>query len=620
MKFVKILICFSTLVFLGLTSFLVKGDAVKAEEIHKEERYVGASGLTQGEAIPVSSSKKWITKKISGEHNGYYFSIKIKSSSVVTLNVKNTLNDEEVISFRNIMSDDAVTENISGNSSKKYTFYVEPGNYTVYCGRYDRNDSGSVSLKCQWKDSNTPKDEVDNDTAEKAGDISNVRKPFPAMLAIGDTGDFYKISFSNRELKGVRIKNSVADSTRVNIYVGNGDALETLEQYVMKKGEVYVCPISKEQGTIYIEITGTQNGKYTLSPVWNVTSDSIKIIGKNITVYEGETKKVITKVTPANADEDSYYIESSNKKIVGIASNKAITGCKAGTAKITIHYGRDYNETGRVYKHKIVCNVKVAKADIKKITPKDKSVSLKKGGKYTCKVTVSPKGADKRDLVFRSSNKKIATVNQKGIITAVSPGKAVITISNVNKPKVKAEVTVNVEHYINSVYISNTSLKLKPGGKSTLSASVSPSGTKYGTVRWSSSNTGVVTVDQNGAVKAVGVGTAVITVTSTENPSAMASCKVTVEKKKKEEEKAEVEGIEISQSSAVVTQGGTVTLSASLKPSNASGTVSWSVADTSIATISSNGNEVKITGVKFGTTYLTASIGGIKKSVSVTVQ
>lgn len=623
MKFRKTFICFAALILFGLTAGLLREGAVNAQDIRDEERYVGASGATQGEAIPLKSSTKWRTGIIEGERSGYYYSIEVKNSSIVTLNVKNTLSGEEVISFRDIMSDAVITENIAGGSSKKYTIYIEPGKYAIYCGRYNRDDSGKVSLKCQWKDSQTPKDIVDNDTVEKAVDISDVKKSFPAMLALGDAGDFYKISFSNRELREIKIKNSVADSTRINIYDGSSGTLENINQHIMKKGEVYSYPITLEHGPIYIEVTGTQNGKYTLQPVWNITSNSIKVTGKNIIIYEGETKKVITKVTPANADEDSYYIESSNKKIVGIASNKSITGCKNGKAKITIHYGRDYNETGKVYRHKIVCNVTVKKADIKKITPNTNSVSLDKGKKYTLKVAVTPKRADKRDLVYKSSNKKIATVTQKGVITAVSPGKAVITISNINKPKVNATVTVNVEHIIKNVYISQTSLTLRPGKTEKLSASVSPSGTKYGTVKWSSSNTGVVTVDQYGNVTAVGTGNAVITVTSTENPSAKASCSVTVKKKKikdkDKDEKIEVEEIEISQNGAVLTQGGSVTLSAVLKPSGAEGTVSWSIADSSIATISASGNSVTITGQKFGTTYLTASIGEVKKSVSITV-
>lgn len=611
MNFKKTLVCLGAIIILGLTASPAKVDFVNAEEI-SEERYVGATGETQGDAIPITSSSKWRTKKINAANGGYYYSIKIKNSSIVTLNVKNTLDDGETISFRNPMSDDAVfMENITGKS-KKYTFYVEPGTYVIYCGRYNRDDSGKVSIKCQWKNADMPKDTVNNDTAEGAVDISNVKKAFPGMLALGDKGDFYKISFSNRELKGVKIKNQVANSTRINVYDGSGGTLEAIGQHIMKKGETYTCPVTTEQGPVYIEVTGTDNGKYLLSPIWNVTSNSVKVIGKNITIYEGETKKVITAVSPKNADEDSYYIESSNKNIVGVASNKSITGCKAGTAKITIHYGRDYNETGRVYKHKIVCNVKVSKMAIKKITPNNPTVNLDKGKTYTCKVTISPKGASK-DIVYKSSDAKVATVSQKGVIKGITPGKAVITISSADNPKVKATVTVNVGYIIKSVSVSKKTLKLVPGKNATLKAGVSPSNTKYG-VTWSSSNTSVATVNQNGVVTAVSNGKAVITVTSNENPNAKASCSVTVGK-----EKIDVENIEISGGN-VVAQGETITLSAVLKPNGAEGTISWSIADTSIATISSSGNSVKVKGKKNGTTYLTASAGGVKKTVSITVQ
>lgn len=607
----------------GTASLVCTVNAVNILEA--EEKNFAASGATVGDAIELKSSKKWIDKTIGDENTGYHFKIRIYNESVITINTKNTLKSSEIVQFWNLAgeSGDSLKYSVNAKSSKKFTFCVEPGTYVLYCGRSDSGDSGSISVNCRWKKYSTPYDKANNNGSDTAVDISKVKNSINAMLAVGDKGDFYKVTYDNYALKGIQIKNSVADSTKIIIYdatdylKGHNSSMDVLDNHGLKKGETYKYNLSKKEGTLYISVSGGMNGKYTLTPIWNVTSKSITITGKNITVSAGETKKIITGVTPSNASEDSYCIKSSNTSIVGVASNKSITGCKKGKAKITIYYGRDYNQVGQVYKHKIECSVTVTEADIKKITPEKNSVIIEKGGKYTCSVTLTPKNASKKDLTYKSSNTKVAKVTSKGVVTGVAPGSAVITIRSKNNSKVKATINVSVGHIIKSVSISKTQLNLKKGSTATLTASVSPTGTKYNSVKWSSSNTGVATVNQNGLVTAVGNGKAYITATSTENPGAKASCAVTVGDS---ESTVDVTGISISPSGTTVSKGNSASLSASLSPQGASGTVSWSIADSSIASISSNGNTVTVTGKNYGTTYLTASIGGVKKTVSITVQ
>ena len=86
--------------------------------------------------------------------------------------------------------------------------------------------------------------------------------------------------------------------------------------------------------------------------------------------------------------------------------------------------------------------VKVQKADVKtmKITGLDKTLKLKKGKKTTLDPTLKP-FTSKQKITYTSSNKKIVTVNAKGVVKAVKPGKAKITVKSGNKQFV---VTVKV--------------------------------------------------------------------------------------------------------------------------------------------------------------------------------
>lgn len=77
---------------------------------------------------------------------------------------------------------------------------------------------------------------------------------------------------------------------------------------------------------------------------------------------------------------------------------------------------------------------------------------------------------------------------------------------------------------VESVTLDKTDLSLEEGQSQTLIATVHPDNATDKTVAWSSSNTDVATVDQNGRVTAVSPGSATVTATAGEKS---ASCKVT---------------------------------------------------------------------------------------------
>lgn len=80
---------------------------------------------------------------------------------------------------------------------------------------------------------------------------------------------------------------------------------------------------------------------------------------------------------------------------------------------------------------------------------------------------------------------------------------------------------------VSSVSISNDSLNLKINEQKRLTATVNPDNATNKNTKWTSNNTNVATVDENGTVTAVGEGTATITVTAGDKT---ATCTITVEK------------------------------------------------------------------------------------------
>ncbi len=128
---------------------------------------------------------------------------------------------------------------------------------------------------------------------------------------------------------------------------------------------------------------------------------------------------------------DSIKSYKSNKPSIATVDKKGkITGVKPGTAVITVTLAS---------KKKASVTVTVTNPT-KKLSVNKKTFSLKEGKSAQLKVTVTPKDSSDK-VVYKSSDEKVATVNQKGKITAKKKGTALITITSGSK-KIVCRVTV----------------------------------------------------------------------------------------------------------------------------------------------------------------------------------
>ena len=167
---------------------------------------------------------------------------------------------------------------------------------------------------------------------------------------------------------------------------------------------------------------------------------------------------------------------------------------------------------------------------------------------------------------------------------------------------------------VSGVEVDQNSLELSPGSTSKIVATVKPDTAKDKSLTWVSSNPDVVTVDEQGNIKGVKVGSAVITVT-TNDGAFTATVKVTVS-----EDIVAVTGVSLNKSSLALGPNESANLVANVTPSNASNKgVTWTSSNTSIATVSSTGT---VTALKDGTVTITATTkdGSFTATATVTVK
>ncbi len=154
------------------------------------------------------------------------------------------------------------------------------------------------------------------------------------------------------------------------------------------------------------------------------------------------------------------------------------------------------------------------------------------GASETLTATITPANADNQAVTWSSNNTAVASVDQTGKVTGVSAGTATITVTTQDGNKT-ATCTVTVPDpsadpvAVTGVSLNKTSTSLTVGSSETLTATVAPANATNQAVTWSSDNTAVATVNQNGKVTAVAAGTATITVTTADG-NKTATCTVTV--------------------------------------------------------------------------------------------
>jgi hypothetical protein len=158
-----------------------------------------------------------------------------------------------------------------------------------------------------------------------------------------------------------------------------------------------------------------------------------------------------------------------------------------------------------------------AKSDIavESISLDQTSLKLLEGQKQALTASVLPADAADKSVTWASDNTAVARVDADGLVTGVAAGKAVITATTKDGGKTATcTVTVTPVIHVKCISLNKAWVIIRAGQKGTLSAAVSPSNATNKDVSWSSSNSRIVSVDQNGRYTGLRTGTAVITVKS----------------------------------------------------------------------------------------------------------
>lgn len=201
-----------------------------------------------------------------------------------------------------------------------------------------------------------------------------------------------------------------------------------------KTGTVTITAVSKADSSIQSKVTIK-----VLSHITDVT-----VTGPSGTLYTDTKYKFTAKITPDDTTDNKTVIWSvSDSNIAQIATDGTLSFKKAGTVDVIATVKA--TSTNTVIKKLTVTGVKRV-INVSSVALDKTTVNLKKGETVKLNATVAPADADNKEVTYTSSNSAVAKVDNTGLVTAVSSGEAVITVTTKDGSKTATcKVTVAKE-------------------------------------------------------------------------------------------------------------------------------------------------------------------------------
>ncbi len=269
-----------------------------------------------------------------------------------------------------------------------------------------------------------------------------------------------------------------------------------------------ITAVADGSTTITVTSADTTNGTIsdtcTVTVVTTVTGVTLNTSA--VTIDAPNTTQLTATLSPANPTNSSVTWSSDNTSAATVNTSGLVSSVADGTAVITITTADgSFTDSCTVTVNVPVTGISLSPATITIDAPDTTQLTA----------TLSPASSTNQNVTWSSDNTAVATVSSTGLVTGISDGSAVITVSTEDGNfEDTSTVTVNVP--VTGVAIDEIWVGIYVGDSTDLTEIVYPVGASDQSVTWSSDDETVATVYANGLVTAEGSGWATITVTTSD--------------------------------------------------------------------------------------------------------
>lgn len=233
--------------------------------------------------------------------------------------------------------------------------------------------------------------------------------------------------------------------------------------------------------------------------------------------------------------------------------------------------------------------------------------------KDTLKLTTTPVNATNRNLVYKSSNDSLATVDLNGVVTGKGAGTVTITATSVEGGFTATKTYTVIYIPVTALTLDSTAANVFVGSTLKLNATVSPARASSKGVIWTSSDTTLAKVSSTGLISGIRQGNVIITATSADNPAIAATANIHVAN-------VLATSLALQPSTVIIGERDTLRVKVTFIPANTSiKKVTWSSSDPTLATVDSSGFITAIKGGTLAITVNTQDSSGVSATLPVTV-
>lgn len=321
--------------------------------------------------------------------------------------------------------------------------YINVGQNTIYLQKFDVNDEGGNGLFWHQYMTNVlaPYSESKSiyNGYQKSGILSTAMNfiipVFDNMPAIPtqspniDPNDFSEDNtkvYCNTSGK-VNVRTGPSTSYEVITTVTNQDNMTRIQKG-RQQGERWDKVILSNGMIGYIYQT-------YVTELPSVQIETIKVSLDNTTLNKGERKKLILKITPQEASTHKVIYTSSDPNVATVDDKGNIQAIRSGKATITVKAEENNVQdqiTIQVY------------SPVTGIAIDQKEIYMQSDDVFTIYAHLEPEDADNQRILYQSTNPNVASVDEKGEITAHQEGKTTIIAMSEEDKSIKQECQVSV--------------------------------------------------------------------------------------------------------------------------------------------------------------------------------
>lgn len=338
----------------------------------------------------------------------------------------------------------------------------------------------------------------------------------------------------------------------------------------------------------------------------DLTIKSIALDKSTLPLTINSTYQFVVSFTPSNLQTPNYIWTTSDNSIVSVNDKGEISARSVGEATITVYTPDKTLQSS--------CKVNVLPINAIGISFNVKYLDLLIEQEEILTYIITPVNTTDKQVTWSSSDYNIATVDNTGKVKAVGIGEAKITAKTSNLISDVCNIKVNPIK-ASSISLNKIALSIEISDKETIVANLLPANTTNRKIFWSSSNTNIASVAENGEVTGLDLGSTIITAKS-DDGGFTAICNVEVKLK----------GLVLTKTSINALPNQQELIHVKYSTSDIAYThATWSSSNPSVAKVTSDGNgfnSALIETLNTGAAIITAtSADGLKTAIcNVTVK